>query len=88
MDVVYVPFHISSLQHWVLIVVNLSNWIIDVYDFMYRAGLHNNRVIQAITLASDFIPIMTKKVGLFDRKPRSSSGNYPLAVNMKNDIPR
>ena len=65
-EVVYVPFHVSSLQHWVLIVVNLSSWTMDVYDSMYQAGLHNNRVIQAVKPASDFIPIVVEKVGLFD----------------------
>ena len=60
----------------------------DVYDSMYRAGLHNNRVIQAVQPASDFIPIVAEKVGLFDRKPRSPLGTYLLIVNMKKDIPR
>ena len=60
----------------------------DVYDSMYQAGLHNNMVVQAIKPASDLIPIVAEKVGLFDRKPRSLPGNYPFVVNMKKDIPR
>ena len=62
-DVVYVPFHVNSLQHWVLIIVNLSSWTMDVYDSMYQAGLHNNMVVQAIKPASDLIPIVAEKVG-------------------------
>ena len=78
--------HVSSLQQWVLIIVNLSSWTMDVYDSMYRAGLHNDRVVQAVKPTLDFIPIMAKKVRLFDKKSRSPPGNHPLAVNMKKDI--
>ena len=71
--------NIPSLKHWAMLVLNLNNWTIEVYDSMASDGPHNELLGYALEALSNFMPFIADKVDLFDIKQRSCSNLDPYS---------
>ncbi|GMN51336.1 hypothetical protein TIFTF001_020500 [Ficus carica] len=83
-----IPIHLVDLKHWALIKLDLTNWTIEVYDSYQHEGPHNSKVREGVECISTFIPLLAKKLNLFDFKPRKPPGSYPILVTIMKDIPQ
>ena len=82
------PIHFADLKHWALVKLELTNWTIEVYDSMQHVGPHNSKVEGGMEALSKFIPLLAKRLSLFEFKPREPPGTYPIPVTIMKDIPR
>ncbi|GMN67129.1 hypothetical protein TIFTF001_036191 [Ficus carica] len=69
-----------------LIKLDLTSWTIEVYDSLQHEGPHNSKVREGVECISMFIPLLAKRLNLFDFKPREPLGNYPIPVTIMKDI--
>ncbi|GMN37616.1 hypothetical protein TIFTF001_042659 [Ficus carica] len=73
---------------WDSLKLELTNWTIEVYDSLQHNGTHNSKVRGGVEALSKFIPLLAKRLSLFEFKPREPSGTYPIPVTIMTDIPR
>ncbi|GMN54155.1 hypothetical protein TIFTF001_023303 [Ficus carica] len=83
-----IPIHLADLKHWALVKLDLTSWIIEVYDSLQHEGPHISKVQEGVECISTFIPLLAERLSLFDFKPREPPGSYPIPVTIMKDIPQ
>ena len=83
-----IPMNLGSLQHWILVKLELTDWTIEVYDSMEHEGPHNQKVREGVQCLSMFIPMLADQISLFQHKPREPHGIHPIPVTIMKDIPQ
>lgn len=87
LNTLLIPLNLGTMQHWILVKLELTNWTIEVYDSMHHAGPHDQRVREEVECLAEFIPLLAAQVSLFDTKPRDPPGTYAIPVTIRKDIP-
>ena len=87
-DKVPIPMNIPILNHWVLSVLDLNTWTIEVYDSIAFDGPHNEQLKNSLEALSNLLPFIADKVGMFDIRQRSCSKLDPILVTILDDVSR
>ena len=87
-DKVLILINITILNHWVLSVLDLNTWTIEMYDSMARDGPHNEQFRNSLEALPNILSFLANKVGRFDLRQRSGSRLDPISVTILDDLPR
>ena len=87
-DKVLIPMNIPIFKHWVLSVLDINTWSIEVYDSMARDGPHNEQLRDSLDALSNILPFLADRVGIFDIRQRAGPRMDPIPVTILDDLPR
>ena len=89
-DFVYIPMQIGVMEHWVLLVLEVSKRSFTLYDSLSGLAEHDVEVDEACAAIGNFLPHVLNNLGVFDGRPEAKKGNnlfliYRCAENTKQD---
>ena len=85
-DYVYIPMQVPVLDHWVLLVLDIANRSVTLYDSLYGRPSHDALVDEKMSAVVKFLPHVMESLGIFEGKGIEKSV-HPFNVKRKLDIP-
>ena len=84
---VLIPMTILIFQHWVLSILDINNWTIEVYDSMARDDPHNQQLRNSLVAMSNILSFLADKVRIFEVRQRASPRLDPIPITILDDLP-
>lgn len=81
-DYVYIPMQVPVLDHWVLVVLDIANRSLTLYDSLYGRPSHDALVDEKVSAVVKFLPHVMESLGIFEGKG-IEKGVHPLNVTGK-----
>ncbi|PON76545.1 Ulp1 protease family, C-terminal catalytic domain containing protein [Trema orientale] len=87
-EFVYIPVHVEILDHWILLVVDISLRSIVIYDSLKGRPSHDELVDKKCSMVAKYLPHLLQAVGGFDGKLDIQKGIQPLSFRLYESNPQ
>lgn len=80
-DFVYIPMQIGLMEHWILLLLDVCERSVALYDSLSGSAAHDAEVDEACAGIVNFLPHVLNNLGVFDGKPDAEKGNKPFLIH-------
>ncbi|CAH9125524.1 unnamed protein product, partial [Cuscuta epithymum] len=85
-DYVYIP--LNTAMHWVLLVLEINEKRIRVYDSMKRRGDTVSSIRSYTKCLETFLPKVMERLGVYDKRQQAAIGKGKLKIEMVRNCPQ